>query len=96
MLQSLLRMALHSHRQQGSTKDPIPHILMPSATWRFMLWPSLVVLVAGGPHKESVPLDDKLIFRFQVEAPYYYTHLAHPLTEAANLTPSTHVLQSSS
>ena len=24
-----------------------------------------------------------------LEAPYYYAHLAHPLTDAVNLTPST-------
>jgi|SRR5215211_1116582 hypothetical protein len=68
-----------------------PLISMPSARWRPMLSLSLVGRVAGGRHKDRrgrrlAPLE------VQLEAPYYcyyYAHLSHPLTDAANLTTST-------
>src|SRR5215204_3823565 len=81
-------MALHS---SATDIDQGPNTLYPHAfgdVAALALSPSLVVRVAGGPHKErtarrQAPLE------VQLEAPYYYAHLAHPHTDAANLTPST-------
>jgi len=55
-----------------------------------MLSLSLVVRVAGVRHKEIVALDEISSTRGPGRgALLLYAHLAHPLTEAANLAPST-------